>query len=79
MRIVTIGGFDNRGMPIGWNFDMEANKENAALDLLPPENPESVFGFGGIELSLDGSFTVKVGGIEIVEWTEKRKKATEGE
>lgn len=74
MKIIAIGGFDKSGMPVDWFFNMESSKEKPALDM-NPKRPELIFGVGPLELSMDGSFTVKVGGVEIVEWTEKRRVA----
>ena len=72
MKIIKIGGFDERGMPTAWHFDMEANKPKK-------KNPSQVWGVGGLELSLDKEATVSVGGVEIVQWSEARRKALEGD
>jgi len=60
MKIVKIGKFDENGSPTGWHFDVEFQH-----------------GSGKYCLGLDtyGPGSVDVNGVEIVEWTERRKNA----
>jgi len=60
VKIVKIGTFDEHGWPTGWHLDLE--------------NQNSVSYCLGIDKLFPGS--VDIAGIEIVEWTEFRKKIT---
>ena len=64
MKIIKIGTWDARGIPMGWHFDLEGGP------LFTEENEK----IPCMELELDGR--VKIGGIEIVEWSEARRAAT---
>lgn len=68
-KIVVIGEFDSKGMPTGWTFDLNECDEvvNVAVDLKDD----------GALLGLYDDYVVKVGGVEIVEWTENRRIAVE--
>ena len=65
MKIIKKGTFDEHGGPNGWNLDLT--------------DPPSGFTFTGdgtdsmIFLDVDGSVFVR--GIEIVEWSNERRKA----
>ena len=62
MKIIKIGTFNKFGMPTGWEFDGN-NMGNSK---------EYCMG-----LDILGPGIVDVNGIEIVEWTEKRKEMLE--
>jgi len=62
MKIVKIGTFDRDGVPTGWHIDIKSTSEKGY-----------VLGVGNI-----GPGIVDVNGVEIVEWTEKRKKMMMG-
>jgi len=57
MKIVKIGTFDHNGCPTGWHIDMN-------------DIPDGVYALG---VDVIGPGIVDVNGIEIVEWTNKRK------
>ena len=57
MKIVKIGTFDHDGNPTGWHIDMN-------------DIPDDGYALGVGEI---GPGIVDVNGIEIVEWTKKRK------
>ncbi len=56
MKIIKIGTFDERGMPIGWHIDLNDIKDTEYCL--------------GIDQLFPGS--VDINGIEIVEWTQAR-------
>ena len=72
-KIVKIGSWDKKGMPVGWEIDI-ARTEPGTLpisDILSVTgNIPAVMGLGPAD-----NPTVSVGGVEIVEWTELRKMA----
>lgn len=72
MKIVTIGDFDEKGMPTGWWFDMEGS--GATIDMPGSDS----LGVGALNLALNDSYVVTVGGVEMVEWTQKRREAVLG-
>lgn len=63
MKIVEIGTFDNHGMPTYWTMNGSDQKEGEKYCL-------------GIDQLFPGS--VDVNGVEIVEWTKKRKRQIKG-
>ena len=65
MRIIKIGGFDKEGCLTGWHV---------GADPIDAPNSSMVSWDG---LFIDEGGRVRVGGIEIIEWTEARKKAME--
>ncbi len=70
MKIVKIGGFNETGCPTGWHFDLEY-----AGSAVQQYKAESLPYCLGIDILFPGA--VDVGGIEMVEWTQKRKDAIE--
>lgn len=68
MRILKIGGFDKEGLLTGWHLGVELHDKSFDGDVL--SGPDGLF------VAENGS--VRVHGVEIVEWTEARKKAMEG-
>lgn len=67
MKIIKIGTWDENGMPINWHF-MEGDEISIS------EEHGVIHVAAGLRLEPDGR--VLVNGIEIVPWTEERKKAS---
>ena len=66
MKIIKIGGFDERGCPTHWHLDLNPAIPQNKIDFVPAPDPV-------ILLTKDGE--VFVGGVEIVEWTEAAQRA----
>lgn len=71
MNIVKIGTWTKKGFPTGWIFD----GKTPVCDKINP-SPVTVGNVLGVPLPGE-SDPVMLSGIEIVEWTETRKKAME--
>jgi hypothetical protein len=72
MKIVKIGEFDKSGCPINWHLDMEG-AEPGSYAATNDKSTCHCLGLLGDTTSPDCPVTVN--GVEIVEWTEKRKAA----
>jgi len=73
MKIVKIGTFDNRGMPIGWSIDVGGKGVGfqEGTSALGVSDDAYVLG-----IDILGVGIVDVNGIEIVEWTDARRTVT---
>ena len=77
MKIVKIGGFNKTGALVGWHFDLENEPGYCAIACVKNPLTPHCFGILGEDI-IDPNCLVTVNGIEIVEWTEMRKKAILG-
>ncbi len=70
-KIIKIGSWDKAGMPTGWVIEVMEGEKIGIGGYLK--------GIGGYCLGIDELFqgSVDVNGVEIVEWTEERRKAKE--
>ena len=67
MKIVKKGTFDENGYPNGWNLDLGYTPSGFCTFTDNPQQDCMIF------LDVDGSVFVR--GIEIVEWSNERRKA----
>lgn len=74
MKIVKIGGFEN-GCPKNWCFDgTDLGKGDSCAAILIGEHDVT---FAMLGVDYNAISTAKVGGVEVVEWSECLRKSQE--